>query len=54
MKQHIINYIKSCVVFRADNVSRHKRPGFLCLITSPDGPNQLIDIDLCGPFPTTP
>jgi transposase InsO family protein len=54
MKQNIINYIKSCVVCQAYNVSRHKRPGFLCPITYPDGPNQLIGMDFCGPFPITP
>ncbi|CAF0921788.1 unnamed protein product [Rotaria sordida] len=54
MKNFIINYIKSCVVCQAYNVSRQKRPGFLQPITPPDGPNQLVGIDFCGPFPTTP
>ncbi|CAF5031420.1 unnamed protein product, partial [Rotaria sp. Silwood1] len=54
MKTSIINYIKSCVVCQAYNIGRQKHPGFLQPITPPDGPNQLIGIDFCGPFPTTP
>ncbi|CAF1077212.1 unnamed protein product [Rotaria sp. Silwood1] len=54
MKTSIINYIKSCVVCQAYNIGRQKNPGFLQPITPPDGPNQLIGTDFCGPFPTTP
>ena len=52
MKLSVINYIKSCVACQAFNVNRQKRPGFLSPITPPDGPNQLLGIDFCGPFPT--
>ncbi|CAF4373249.1 unnamed protein product [Rotaria sp. Silwood2] len=54
MKQSVIDHIKSCVVCQAYNVSREKRPGFLHPVPPPDGPNQLIGMDFCGPFPTTP
>jgi hypothetical protein len=54
MKSSIINHIQSCLVCQAHNISRQKRPGFLQPIPSPDGPNQLIGIDFCGPFPPTP
>ncbi len=53
VKTSIINHIKSCLVCQAHNISRSKRPGFLHPFTSPDGPNQLIGVDFCGPFPTT-
>ncbi|CAF4687360.1 unnamed protein product, partial [Rotaria sp. Silwood2] len=54
MKQSVIDHIKFCVVCQAYNVSREKRPGFLHPVPPPDGPNQLIGMDFCGPFPTTP
>jgi hypothetical protein len=53
MKTSIINHLKSCLVCQAYNISRSKRPGFLHPIASPDGPNQLLGVDFCGPFPTT-
>ncbi|CAF1367651.1 unnamed protein product [Didymodactylos carnosus] len=33
---------------------KQSRAGFLHPIPPPDGPNQLIGIDYCGPFPQTP
>lgn len=54
MKRSITQYIKGCLQCQAHNISRQKRPGLLCPIEIPDGPNQLIGIDYCGPFPTTP
>ena len=53
MKNSIINHIKSCLVCQAYNINRCKRPGFLCPIVPPDGPNQLLGMDFCGPFPPT-
>ena len=53
MKSTIINHIQSCLVCQAHNVSRQKRPGFLQPIPSPDGPNQPLGIDFCGPLPPT-
>lgn len=54
LKQSVINHIKSCLVCQAYNINRQKRPGYLCPTSPPDGPNQLIGIDFCGPFPITP
>ena len=54
MRSSIINHIQSCLVCQAHNVSRRKRPDFLQPVPLPDGPNQLIGIDFCGPFPPTP
>jgi transposase InsO family protein len=54
MKQSVIDHIRSCIVCQAYNTSRQKRPGFLHPIPPPDGPNQLLGVDFCGPFPKTP
>ena len=54
MKQSIIDHVQSCLVCQAYNVDRRKRPGFLNPIEPPDGPNLLLGIDYCGPFPATP
>lgn len=54
MKNTIISYVKSCISCQAYNVSRQKSAGFLNLIAIPEGPNQLLGIDFCSPFPTTP
>ena len=54
MKRSITNYIKGCLLCQAHNISRQKPPGLLCPIEIPDGPNQLLGMDYCGPFPTTP
>ncbi|CAF3147486.1 unnamed protein product [Rotaria sp. Silwood2] len=54
MKQSVIDHIQSCVVCQAYNTSQQKRLGFLHPVPPPVGPNQLIGIDFCGPFPTTP
>ncbi|CAF1685196.1 unnamed protein product [Rotaria magnacalcarata] len=36
------------------NTSRQKRPGSLHPVRPPDGANELLGIDFCGPFPLTP
>jgi len=54
MKGTVIEHIQSCISCQAYNVSRQKRHGFLNPIPPPDGPNQLLGLDFCGPFPTTP
>ena len=54
MKKSIIDYVKGCFSCQAYNGNRQKRPGLLCPIEAPQGPNQLLGIDYCGPFPTTP
>lgn len=54
MSDSVITYIKSCLPCQAYNISRSKRPGFLHPVPVSDGPNQLLGIDFCGPFPTTP
>ena len=54
MKRSVFNYVKSCLLCQAHNISRRKRPGLLSPIEVPDGPNQLLGMDYCGPFPTTP
>ncbi|CAF1529898.1 unnamed protein product [Adineta steineri] len=54
MKQTVIDHIKSCVPCQAFNVNRQKSAGFLHPIPPPDGPNQLLGMDFCGPFPITP
>ncbi|CAF1449552.1 unnamed protein product [Rotaria sordida] len=53
MKLSVIDHIKCFVVCQAYNVSREKRPGFLHPFSLPDGPNQLIEMDFYGLFPTT-
>ena len=50
----MIDYVKSCVVCQAYNIDRQKRPGHLFPTAIPEGPNQLIGIDFCGPFPISP
>lgn len=45
---------EKCLRCQAYNISRQKRPDFLHSIKTPDGPNQLLGIDFCGAFPTTP
>jgi hypothetical protein len=54
MKSSVVNHIKACLVCQAYNTTRQKRPGFLNPVTPPDGPNQLLGVDFCGPFPTSP
>ena len=54
MEQSIVDHVQRCLVCQAFNVDRKKRPGFLNPIPAPDGPNLLLGIDYCGPFPTTP
>ncbi|CAF3405307.1 unnamed protein product [Rotaria socialis] len=54
IKQSVIDHIKSCIVCQAYNTSRQKRPGFLHPVRPPDGANELLGIDFCGPFPPTP
>lgn len=54
MKKSVVKHIRSCIACQAFNVSRQKPPGFLNPTTIPEGPNQLLAMDFCGPFPTTP
>ena len=54
MKQSVTEYIKSCIPCQAFNIDRQKRPGHLHPITIPEGPNQLIGLDYCGPFSISP
>jgi len=54
MKSSINSHIKSCLVCQAHNISRQKRPGFLQPNPSPVGLNQLLGIDFCGSFSSTP
>ena len=54
MKQSIIQYIQSCLLCQQYNISRTKKPGLLQPIPPPEGPFQLIGMDFCGPFRTTP
>ena len=54
MKDSIADHIQSCLPCQAFNVDRKKRPGFLNPIEPPEGPNLLLGIDYCGPFPATP
>ena len=53
-KRSVIDYIKCCLPCQAHNINRQKRSGFLCPIQTPEGPNELLGIDFCGPFPITP
>ncbi|CAF1158051.1 unnamed protein product [Didymodactylos carnosus] len=50
MRTTIENYIKVCLSCQQFNISRQKKHGQLCPITPPEGPNQLLGIDLCGPL----
>lgn len=54
MKKSVSEHIRSCISCQAFNVSRQKAPGFLNPTTIPEGPNLLLGMDFCGPFPTTP
>ncbi|CAF2087694.1 unnamed protein product [Rotaria magnacalcarata] len=54
IKQSVIDHIKSCIVCQIYNTSRQKRPGSLHPVRPPDGANELLGIDFCGPFPLTP
>ncbi|CAM4816885.1 unnamed protein product [Rotaria magnacalcarata] len=54
IKQSVIDHIKSCIVCQAYNTSRQKRPGSLHPVRRPDGANELLGINFCGPFPPTP
>ncbi|CAF4346039.1 unnamed protein product, partial [Didymodactylos carnosus] len=54
MRTTIENYIKACLPCQQFNISRKKKPGQLCPITPPEGPNQLLGIDFCGPLESSP
>ncbi|CAF1678282.1 unnamed protein product, partial [Adineta ricciae] len=54
MKESVIDHIKSCIHCQAYNVTQQKSPGFLHPTPPPDGPNQLLGMDFCGPFSITP
>ncbi|CAF1310162.1 unnamed protein product [Rotaria magnacalcarata] len=54
IKQSVIDHIKSCLVCQAYNTSRQKCPDFLHYVRPSDGANELLGIDFCGPFPSTP
>ncbi|CAF4536730.1 unnamed protein product, partial [Rotaria socialis] len=54
MKATIKQYIRSCLLCKQFNISRHKNVGHLRPITPPEGPFLLIGIDYCGPLKRTP
>lgn len=54
MKVSIDRYVRSCVLCTQHNISRHKPHGHLSPIPPPPGPFQLVGIDFCGPFHSTP
>ncbi|CAF0849562.1 unnamed protein product [Didymodactylos carnosus] len=54
MQQSVVDYINACVVCKQHNHSRQKKPGLLHPLPPPSGPFQVLGIDYCGPFSTTP
>ncbi|CAF5128768.1 unnamed protein product, partial [Rotaria magnacalcarata] len=54
MKAIIKHYIRSCLLCKQFNISRHKNVGHLRPITPLEGPFLLIGIDYCGPLKRTP
>ncbi|CAF4277903.1 unnamed protein product, partial [Rotaria sordida] len=54
MKQSIIQHIQSCLLCQQHNMNSTKKPGRFNPIPTLEEPFQLIGINYCGPFKSTP
>lgn len=54
MRSSIDEYVRSCLLCKQYNINRRKPHGHLSPIPPPPGPFQVLGIDFCGPFQSTP